>query len=94
MSFTDGKPVIVTQEHLKAHWGGRDPRKCPFRCMMCGHRFELGDTFRFVYTNNISGAGGNPIVCAVCNTPDVIERWKVMCAEARTKFWWFTYHGD
>ena len=96
MSFTDGKPVTVTEEHLKIRWGGRDPSKCPFRCYMCGNKFEVGGTFRFVYSNGVEGAGGNPLVCADCDGPnwDVVERWKAMRHEARTKFWWFTYHGD
>jgi hypothetical protein len=24
----------------------------------------------------------------------VVERWKQMCIDARTKFWWFNRHND
>jgi formate-dependent nitrite reductase cytochrome c552 subunit len=91
MSFTDGKPRIVTPEDLSLRWGCAKPGQ-RFRCTMCGHRFEVGDVWRFVYTNGLKDGryGGNPIVCEPCDGPDVIERWKKLCDEAYSdKFWWF-----
>lgn len=96
MSFTDQKPHVVTKEHLASKWGGY-PAKTYFRCRMCGHRFVEGDVFRWVYTNGLTGGryGGNPIVCAACDGPDVIERWMKLCDEAYSgRFWWFTFQGD
>lgn len=89
MSFTDGKPLLATEEHLKAPWSGKRDGSM-FRCRMCGYKFQLGDYWRFVYTNDIPGAGGNPLVCERCDGGDVCARWVQMCEEARTKFWWFT----
>lgn len=68
---------------------------------MCGHRFSVGDVWRFVYTNglpdtfeldgvNYSKYGGNPLVCAACDGPDVIDRWKAKCDDMYSdKNWWF-----
>lgn len=89
MSFTDQKPWIVTPEDCAADWGGGKGGK-HFRCHMCGHKFEPGDTARWQYTNSTPGASGNPLVCVKCDGPDVVERWKAMCTEAYGRFWWFT----
>lgn len=87
-SFTNGKPHVATAEDLKRPWGGkRDGSR--FRCYLCGHRFKAGDTYRWQFTNDVSGAGGNPLVCKACDGPDVIEHWKAMHAESREKWWWF-----
>ena len=89
MSFTDCKPWIVTEEDCKRPWSGH-PRN--FRCYMCGHRFKVGDTVRWQYTNDMKGAGGNPLVCAECDgTPkDVRDRWQARLKEWRSdRFWWF-----
>lgn len=91
MSFIDQKPHVATEEDCRAPWGGVKNGK-RFRCYMCGHKFVVGDTYRWVYTNDTPGAGGNPIVCVKCDGPDVKERWAAMCKEARTKFWSFTYY--
>lgn len=90
MSFIDGKPQTVSEIDLKADWGGRSHKKFPFRCYMCGHKFQLGEYWRFIFTNDIAGAGGNPIVCHSCDGDDVRERWKKLCDEFNgDKFWWF-----
>ena len=95
MSFTDQKPLIVTVDDVKRNWGGAtDGSK--FRCSICGHRFQAGDYYRWVYTNNLQGYGGNPFVCKSCDGPDVIEKWKAHCEEwkqIKERFWhqllWF-----
>lgn len=93
MSFTDQKPRIATAEACKQTWGGGKDGKY-FRCYLCGHKFEVGDQYRWVYTNNVKGAGGNPMVCKACDgtNEEVISKWKTMCEEAITKYWSFTRH--
>lgn len=90
MSFTDGKPFVATAQQCAARWGGAAPGE-RFRCYMCGHRFEPGDVARWQYTNNLPGHyGGNPFVCARCDGPDVVDRWKALCDEAHSaRFWSF-----
>ena len=88
MSFTDGKAWTVTEEETHLNWSGGKNGKY-FRCNLCGHKFKAGDTARFQFTNGTPGAGGNPLVCLNCDGPDVVERWKQMCEDAHTKFWWF-----
>lgn len=93
-SFTNGKPRIATAQDCNIRWaGGRDGKY--FRCYLCGHKFKEGDQFRWVFTNNIPGAGGNPIVCASCDADNesVIAKWKSLQEEykkaASGKFWCF-----
>lgn len=90
--FTNGKPHIATADDLTRPWGGaRDGSR--FRCYLCGHRFGVGDVYRWVFTNSIKGAAsGNPFTCEACDGPDVIARWTAHCEEfARDKgdkWWW------
>lgn len=80
VSFTNQKPFIVGDEELLGHWSGyRDGRT--FHCGLCGVFFKLGDTVRWLYTNDTSGAGGNPLICSACDGPDVKQRWVAHCAE-------------
>lgn len=90
MSFADGKPRIATEAECKFRWGGDAPGR-RFRCGLCGHKFKPGDQWRFVFTNDKAGPyNGNPLVCATCDGPDVIDRWQALCDEARSpKFWRF-----
>jgi hypothetical protein len=90
MSFTNGKPFRVTEKHMKAPWRGKTDGS-QFRCYLCGVHFKEGDFVRWVYTNNIKGAGGNPFVCDLCDGPDVIERWMWKCEEwklLKGRFWY------
>lgn len=64
--FTNGEPWAVTAEQLKMKWGGH-PRGLD--CSLCGIRFKEGDIARWQYTNDVPGAGGNPIVCQNCDGP-------------------------
>lgn len=51
---------VATKEHCNARWScGRPGER--FRCYFCGHKFVVGDEFRMVFTNDIKGAGGNPL---------------------------------
>lgn len=91
MSFTDGKPWTVTEDDMKTRWGGIDARaeRSRFRCLLCGHRFEVGDTARWVYLNSTPGvACGNAFVCSACDGLDVVERIKAHSQIGRQKFWW------
>ena len=86
-----GERCIATEADCHANWScGKDGLY--FRCAFCGHKFEPFDGYRWLFTNNIAGYGGNPFICDDCYTThdEAIEKWKKMCDEARTKFWWFT----
>jgi len=82
MSFTDQKPHFVTKDDLKRKWAGHRDN---FRCYLCGHKFELDDTYRWVYNPR----GLNFMVCKGCDGEDVIERFKKHYAEGEVKYWWF-----
>jgi hypothetical protein len=86
--FTDQKPQIATEEDLKRRWSARKPGEA-FRCYLCGHRFQVGDTWRWVYANGTPGSRfGNFLVCPSCDGPDVLERWVKHGQEAKNKYWW------
>ena len=87
MSFTDGKPWTVTEKDLTIRWSCGKPGE-RFRCYICGHKFIVGDVVRWQYTNDTPGAAGNPLVCAACDGPDVIEKWKECVRIASHRFWW------
>jgi len=83
MSFTDQKPRTATEEHVNARWGG-EPKGKRFRCYMCGHKFVVGDVWRWVMSKRYS----NFVVCEKCDGPDVLERWYTTIDELKTRFWW------
>lgn len=86
MSFVEGKPMVATREHCNTRWM-RDKKN--FRCGMCGCNFKEGDVFRWIYTNNLPGYSGNPLVCEKCDGPDVIERWKKLVDEFNSSKYWY-----
>lgn len=92
MSFLDGKPHFATKEDLSLSWAGGDKGKF-FRCYYCGHKFIEGDYFRFIFSNDTPGAGGNPLTCKECDTGDrlsMVEKWKQLRQEfLADKFWFF-----
>lgn len=95
MSFTDGKQRIATEHDIKAPWGGGKNGKY-FRCYLCGHTFAPGDKYRWVFSNDIPGAAGNPMVCETCDTGNdgVRQEWKSKHKEFEEmrrdpKWWWF-----
>jgi hypothetical protein len=82
----------VTQEHLNLEWGGN---KNNFRCGFCGHKFQLGDQYCWVYTNDIPECGGNPLCCEKCaeiGTEGLRLAWKKKYDVAKNEMWWFTRH--
>lgn len=77
MSFTDQKPFVATEAHVKARWGSG------FTCKLCGHKFVVGDTVRWVYANGTKDQQtGNFMVCARCDGEDVLQRAKTSYIEA------------
>jgi len=88
MSFTDQRPRTATERDLATRWMGGKPGEY-FRCCMCGHRFAVGDYWRWVYTNGTPGAGGNPIVCEGCDGMDVIGRWKAKIEQHYSDANWY-----
>ena len=94
MSFTDGEPRIAAPNDLDARWMCGLPGQY-FRCAFCGYKFKLGDYWRFHFTNSTPGAGGNPLVCEVCDMDDrkaLTEKWRAMVQEHEIRFWWFNRH--
>ena len=91
MSFTDQKPRIATKEDCKAQWSGGENGKY-FRCALCGHKFVIGDYWRFVYTNDIPAAAGNPLVCEKCDgtKEEIVTKMRELKSEYnQQKFWRF-----
>lgn len=72
MGFTDQKPRVATAEDVKAPWSGIEGGK-RFYCYLCGHKFQVGDTWRWVYAGKEHLC--NLIVCSSCDGEDVLERW-------------------
>jgi hypothetical protein len=69
-----------------------------FFCAFCGHTFKPGDEYRAVYTNDLSDAGGNPLVCRACfdehgGVDGLRVRWAAIWNEYRTRFRYF-YERD
>lgn len=97
MSWLRGAPQIATETDLKARWGGAEPGK-NFRCHLCGYRFQLGDRWRCVYTNDMEDGvpGGNPLVCVECDTgtEGVRAEWKRMREVMDAPKWWTFRRGQ
>jgi hypothetical protein len=84
--FTNQKPRIATEHDCRIRWRGAPPGR-DFRCYMCGHKFEVGDGWRWIWATYRGVI--NPIVCEKCDGPDVLERWLEQNEEAKRRFWWF-----
>jgi hypothetical protein len=94
--WTKGVPQIATKETCALAWSGGKNGKY-FRCSYCGHQFVPGDYWRWVYTNDLAGAGGNPMTCRDCDTGDnstMRQKWKSHCEafnDMKKKFWNFLH---
>jgi hypothetical protein len=66
VSFTDGKPFVVTEEDIRGFGAGR-----PFACERCRGEFVVGETARWQYMPQAL----NITVCTACDTEDLIESW-------------------
>ena len=98
MSGFFNTPKVATTEDCELRWSCGKPGEF-FRCALCGHKFVPGDHYQLVYTNDIPGAGGNPICCTSHGSPeDVRPQWVKRCAEfkefAADKFWFFHKRGN
>lgn len=84
--------ICVNDKQLGFHWG--TGKKSHFFCGFCGIDFKLDDQFRMCFTNDLKGAGGNPLVCKPCWDANggfygLRMLWRKMWEEYRTKFrWW------
>jgi hypothetical protein len=92
MSFTDQKPRKTMEKDLSASWSGSCKN---FRCFLCGYRFKIGDTWRWVCGNSRTFADDNKtfgvcnfITCVICDGDDVLDRWIKANEEAHQRFWW------
>ena len=87
MSFTDQKPRIATEQDVVSPWGGAKNGKY-FRCYLCGHKFQIGDYYRFIFSNS-----GNLMVCKECDKDDPAQKWTQLHEEweklREGKFWHF-----
>jgi hypothetical protein len=90
MSFTNGKPFIATMEQCNFAWCSV-PNGKHFRCYLCGYHFKEGDTVRCQYTNDIPGAGGNPLVCTNCDgtKEEIVQEMREKYNRAKSDMWWF-----
>lgn len=89
MNWTDGRPMVVTERDLTLPWaGGKNGSR--FRCRLCGFKFRVGDTARFVFANfsDSPSKQGNFFVCVACDGSDVLERAAAQEQEAKVRFWW------
>ena len=86
MSFTDQKQRVATKTDVMGKWGGA-PKGKRFRCYLCGHKFEVGDKWRWVYSITVYS---NFLVCEKCDGEDVHEKWRKHIADLRTKYWFAT----
>ena len=89
MSFTDMKPRKATEAHCKASWGGEKNGKL-FRCSLCGHKFTVGDVFRWQMMGSYKMT--NLMVCSDCDgSPDELAaKYKKLEKEFNaSKYWHF-----
>lgn len=94
MSFTDQKPRIATEREV-TRWGGAEGMGRRFRCHLCGHKFKIGDYWRWIQATKMDPCNCNFLVCKRCDGPNILERWesiveewKILDEELRTRFWW------
>jgi transcription elongation factor Elf1 len=87
MSFTDQVRRIATLAECNATWSGEKYGK-RFRCYLCGHKFVVGDGWRFVLATHLNKGLTNFLVCDNCDGKDVLEKWEKANKEAKTRFWW------
>lgn len=85
--WRSGHPFTATEEDLAAPWSGGKNGEY-FRCGLCGYKFQIGDTVRWVYMNSTPGSlFGNFLTCQACDGPDIVERRLAWQEEARNRFW-------
>lgn len=86
---------VATDEICRARWCCGKPGE-RFRCYYCGRKFAVGDEFKAIYTNDIPGAGGNPLICKACfdeigGEIKCRERWQEVhkhIEKLKVLYWW------
>ncbi len=62
--WLNGQPFVISAE---THKGFLHVKKL-FNCKLCWHKFEVGDSARWIYANGTPGMGtGNFFVCKKCD---------------------------
>jgi len=88
MTFTDQKPHVVTAAHCTYHWLGG------FSCKLCGHKFQEGDTFRWISAPPEANVP-DFLTCSTCDGPNVVkeaaETWAIALRYSRL---WNIYGPD
>ena len=91
--WLNGQRTIATAHDCKGKWGldGQG-----FRCGLCGHHFNEGDGWRWIWMTGQSWTGSdgktrgicNFKTCDACDGPDVRERYVERVVEFFSdKFW-------
>ena len=93
MSFTDQKPRYATEEECNASWNHRK-NGARFRCYLCGHRFVVGDYWRWVYMGDVGRGFTNFLTCEKCDGPNVQQDFIQLSTEysyliKEGKYWSF-----
>ncbi len=84
-NFTDQKQRVATSKDVQLPWGGA-PNGKRFRCYLCGHRFSVGEKWRWVFGAPVKTV--NFFVCDSCDGDDVLDRWRKIYDEAYKVYWW------
>src|SRR5574340_755940 len=84
MSFTSQQRQVATEKDCSVtKWSGAGPG-VRFRCYLCGHKFIVGEGWRWVYSAGRTFENAdekrmngviNFICCDSCDGPDVLDRW-------------------
>lgn len=90
---------VATKDDCQFAWSGV-PNGKEFFCAFCRHRFVPGDEYRAVYTNDLKGAGGNPLTCRGCfvlycglgglrtRWQELWKEWRELIAKGGKFAWW------
>lgn len=80
---------IATAETCKAPWSAMKGGVL-FYCAFCGVQFKPGDAYKAIFTNDLRGAGGNPLCCKQCYTTEAEMR---LLWQKRNREWEELYKG-
>jgi hypothetical protein len=93
MSFTNGKPFVVSEEMVATY---KRFQTHELICAWCGRGLSAGDSARFVITNTgekeTEGLCGNPFICSACDGPrlEILDRLRAtMVLFNQPSFRWF-----
>lgn len=81
--FTNQLPWVVQEGDPQKPWSGYKDGSS-FRCIMCGHKFVVGDYIRWV-----AGQGTqNFFVCEKDDSGDVAKRYAQKEKDSHDEYWW------